>query len=53
MRIGDYFIQQWRMRVAARWVPEGSRVLDIGCHQGEFLEFLGGKIAPSAGLDPL
>ena len=53
MRIGDYFIQQWRMRVAARWVPEGSRVLDIGCHQGEFLEFLGEKIAPSAGLDPL
>ncbi len=53
MRIGDYFIQLWRMRVAARWIPEGSRVLDIGCHQGEFLGFLGEKIAPSTGLDPL
>ena len=53
MRIGDYFIQLWRMRVAARWIPEGSRVLDIGCHQGEFLELLGQKIAPSVGIDPL
>ncbi len=53
MRIGDYIIQSWRMRVAARWIPEGSRVLDIGCHQGEFLNFLGQKIAPSVGIDPL
>ncbi len=53
MRFGDYFIQLWRMRVAARWIPEGSRVLDIGCHQGEFFKFLGRKIAPSVGFDPL
>ena len=53
MRVGDYFIQQWRMRVAARWVPQGSRVLDIGCFQGEFLKMLGTKIAPSVGFDPL
>jgi 2-polyprenyl-3-methyl-5-hydroxy-6-metoxy-1,4-benzoquinol methylase len=53
MRIGDYFIQWWRMQVAARWIPEGSRVLDIGCHQGEFLKMLGKKIAPSVGIDPL
>jgi len=53
MRIGDHFIQYWRMQVAARWIPHGSRVLDIGCHQGEFLKMLGQKIAPSVGLDPL
>jgi SAM-dependent methyltransferase len=53
MRIGDYIIQLWRMRVAARWIPEGSRVLDIGCHQGEFLRFLGRRIVPSVGIDPL
>jgi 2-polyprenyl-3-methyl-5-hydroxy-6-metoxy-1,4-benzoquinol methylase len=53
MRIGDYFIQWWRMRVAARWIPSGCRILDIGCHQGEFLTFLGDQIAPSVGLDPL
>ncbi len=53
MRVGDYLIQLWRMQVAARWIPQGSRVLDIGCHQGEFLLWLGGKIAPSVGFDPL
>ncbi len=41
------------MQVAARWIPQGSRVLDIGCHQGEFLLWLRGKIAPSVGFDPL
>lgn len=41
------------MQVAARQIPPGSRVLDIGCHQGEFLKMLGQKIAPSVGLDPL
>ncbi len=41
------------MQVAARWIPRGSRVLDIGCHQGEFLLWLGEKITPSVGFDPL
>ena len=53
MRVGDHLIQKWRMHVAARWIPQGSRVLDIGCHQGEFLLWLGGKITPSVGFDPL
>ncbi len=41
------------MQVAARWIPRGSRILDIGCHQGELLFWLGEKIAPSVGFDPL
>jgi SAM-dependent methyltransferase len=53
MKIGDYLIQDWRMRISARWIPTGSRVLDIGCHQGEFLTYLGNKISPSVGIDPL
>lgn len=53
MRIGDYFIQAWRMNVASRWIVQNSRVLDIGCHQGEFFEYLAGRIAPSIGIDPL
>ena len=53
MRTGDHLIQQWRMQVAARWIAQGSRVLDIGCHQGEFLLWLGEKIAPGVGFDPL
>jgi SAM-dependent methyltransferase len=53
MKVGDYLIQLWRMRVAARWIPPGSRILDIGCHQGEFLSWLGNKITASVGFDPL
>lgn len=53
MRIGDRFIQAWRLRVAKDWIPRGSRVLDIGCHQGELFTMLGQKIAPSVGFDPL
>ena len=53
MKVGDYVIQLWRLHVAKRWIPPGSRVLDIGCYQGEFLKLLGGKIASSVGIDPL
>lgn len=53
MRVGDYFIQLWRLQLAKGWVPSGSRVLDIGCHQGEFLKMLGQKISASVGIDPL
>ncbi len=53
MRFGDYFLLVWRMRVAARWIPRSSRILDIGCYQGELLKWLGPNIAPSVGLDPL
>src|SRR5262249_31802193 len=30
-----------------------ARVLDIGCHQGEFLLSIENRIGPSVGLDPL
>jgi len=53
MRTGDRVIQYWRMRVSARWVPKNGRILDIGCHQGEFLKYLGNRIAPSVGIDTL
>ncbi len=53
MRIGDYLIQNWRMKIAARWIPPGSRVLDIGCHQGELFYWLGEAISSSVGFDPL
>ena len=35
------------------WVPDSAQVLDIGCHQGEFLRSLGSRIGSSVGLDPL
>jgi 2-polyprenyl-3-methyl-5-hydroxy-6-metoxy-1,4-benzoquinol methylase len=53
MRIGDYLIQWWRLQIAKGWIPTGSRVLDIGCHQGELFKMLGQRIAPSVGIDPL
>ncbi|MCI0463912.1 MAG: class I SAM-dependent methyltransferase [Gemmataceae bacterium] len=53
MRFLDRLLQRWRARMARPWIPEGARVLDIGCHQGEFLASLGERIAPSIGLDPL
>jgi SAM-dependent methyltransferase len=53
MRFLDRVLQSWRARVARAWVPAGARVLDIGCHQGEFLQSLGDRIGPSIGLDPL
>ncbi len=53
MRYVDRLLQRWRGRVARRWIPRGARVLDVGCHQGEFLRSLGERIGPSVGLDPV
>lgn len=52
MRFGDRYLQLWRMRMASPWIVKGSRVLDIGCHDGEFLEYLGDRIVESIGIDP-
>ncbi len=40
-------------REARPWIPSGAKVLDIGCHEGEFLRSLRGRIGPSVGIDPL
>jgi SAM-dependent methyltransferase len=53
MRVIDRLLQQWRASVARPFIPPGARVLDIGCHQGEFLQSLGSHIGPSVGIDPL
>lgn len=53
MRLLDRVLQKWRARKARRWIRDGSKILDIGCHQGEFLLALGNRIGPSVGLDPL
>src|SRR6266542_6897464 len=53
MRCFDRVLQRWRAGKARPWIPDGARVLDIGCHQGEFLASLGDRIGPSVGLDPL
>ncbi len=53
MRYLDRALQRWRARMVGPWIPHGANVLDIGCHQGEFLQSLGDRIGPSIGLDPL
>lgn len=53
MKWVDRLLQRWRMARARPWVPAGARVLDIGCHEGEFLRALGDAIGPSVGFDPL
>lgn len=53
MKLLDRVLQRWRAGKARRWVPAGGRVLDIGCHQGEFMLSLGDRIASGVGLDPL
>src|SRR5438309_1525317 len=53
MRCIDRVLQKWRARMARPWIAGGAHVLDIGCHQGEFLKSLGERIGPSVGLDPL
>lgn len=53
MKAVDRLLQSWRERKVRTWLPPGARVLDIGCHQGEFFERLGSAIQGSVGLDPL
>lgn len=53
MKAVDRFLQSWRERKVRAWLMPAARVLDVGCHQGEFLERLGGTIQASVGLDPL
>ena len=53
MRIVDRILQRWRERVARPWISNNARILDIGCHQGEFLSRLGKRIVNSVGIDLL
>lgn len=52
MRWVDRLLQRWREPVAMRWIPRGGRVLDVGCHEGEFLRRLGRHLGAGVGLDP-
>ncbi|HEX4607282.1 MAG TPA: methyltransferase domain-containing protein [Urbifossiella sp.] len=52
MRLIDRLLQRWRGSVARRWVPTGTRVLDVGCHRGEFLRRLGYRLGAGVGFDP-
>jgi 2-polyprenyl-3-methyl-5-hydroxy-6-metoxy-1,4-benzoquinol methylase len=49
----DRELQRRRIRRALGWIPEGARVLDVGCFDGRLLRALGPRLASGVGLDPL
>jgi SAM-dependent methyltransferase len=53
MKALDRFIQRWRMREAMRFVPAKARVIDIGAHEGELFQALGGRLHYGYGIEPL
>lgn len=48
----DRFIRNRRIQQARRAIPSGSRVLDIGCHDGAFFKALGPCLRYGVGIDP-
>src|SRR3954469_4874410 len=48
----DRFIRDRRIVQAARWIRPGSRVLDIGCHDGALFRHLGPALREGVGIDP-
>lgn len=53
MRPLDRLLQRWRIRRAARWLPPGAAVLDVGCADGALFAHLGDRLgAGSLGIEP-
>lgn len=52
MKAFDRKLQSWRIKQASRFIDPGSRVLDIGCSDGELFEQIP-HIAEGIGIDPL
>ena len=48
----DRFIRARRIHQVVRVIPPGSRVFDIGCHDGALFKALGGRLAAGLGVDP-
>jgi cyclopropane fatty-acyl-phospholipid synthase-like methyltransferase len=52
MKRVDRLIRDQRIAQAARFIRPGSRVLDIGCHDGELFRVIGPALREGIGLDP-
>src|SRR5262245_36949355 len=53
MKYIDYLGQRWRIEEAAPHIPNGARILDIGCADGALFRLLGKPVgAGSMGIDP-
>jgi SAM-dependent methyltransferase len=49
----DRVLQDWRIRRAAHWIPQGARVLDVGCFDARLFRRLGDRLDSGVGVDPL
>ncbi len=52
MKALDRVLQRWRIARVRRWIPAGSRVLDVGCGDGALFRDLAGMRLTGLGLDP-
>jgi SAM-dependent methyltransferase len=48
----DRFIRDQRIARAVRFIRPGSRVFDVGCHDGELFRVTGPALREGVGLDP-
>ncbi len=53
MKALDRWLQTWRVRVAAPAIPDGARLLDVGCHDRSLIDRVLPRIASAVGLDPV
>jgi SAM-dependent methyltransferase len=47
----DNYLRDARVKRALRWIPAGSRVLDVGCFDGRLFDRLGSRLAFGVGVD--
>lgn len=48
----DRALQRIRERIALRHIPNGTRLLDVGCADGTLLRAASGRIREGVGIDP-
>ena len=51
MRWIDFFLQNWRGRIAEKYICPGDVLLDIGCYDGSFLARVQDTVSYAVGLD--
>jgi 2-polyprenyl-3-methyl-5-hydroxy-6-metoxy-1,4-benzoquinol methylase len=52
MKALDRLLQRWRIAKVRPFIAPGSRVLDIGCSNGELFDQCGSRIREGIGIDP-